>query len=252
MVNEKELSLKTTIWDLLEIGPISLFPGAGLSSIVKIKEELQPVDIILIRFFFIDELWLIRNGVFNLAIIGMIVTIEDRLRKQILDIPLHNRFEKKDVETMTLNNLIDELEKQTPLLSKNSIDALRRVNEIRKAFIHTNMNKGEELIRKSQNVNAFFLEETAPPSALKHEGIRVNLKYESLDICIKVLMDCLIVLRELQADTIKGSYPSFDQLIQREIQYRKDMTAIDDVYKERFKHGENPKTLLQEIWDKLF
>lgn len=186
MDNAEKNEVKSTLWDILETAPHPLFPGAGLSSIVRIQKKITDRDLILILFFFKDELWLIENGVFDLAVTGMIITLEDRLRKQLFMVPLEERPSDKELEEMGLDVLRKNLE---PKLSNCSNQTLKKINRIRRAFIHTNMKIGEEIVRKAGTPGYLFWKEEH--SIQKHENVRMDLKYHASDLCIELLFDWL-------------------------------------------------------------
>lgn len=251
MIKNQDSPIKTTLWDLLETAPASLSPGVGLSSIVKIEERMEIEDLVLIPFFYIDELWLIENGVYDLAVAGMIIKLEDRLRKQLLMMPVDKRPSDKELEEMPLDALRKQLETQ---LSSNSNQKIKEINRIRRAFVHTNMQIGEEIVRAIPSGSASLLsaDKLGLVAIQKHENMRMHLKYHAVDLSIDMLMACLSVLRELHADTIKDMIPHFDHEMQRQIRHRKDVDSITKYYKEQIKLGKAPKNFLEKIWDELW
>ena len=244
----RKTGVKSTVWDVLETAPVPLFPGAGLISIYKLQKKIDSRDLILVNLYFKDELWLIKNDVFDLAVAGMIIKLEARLRKQLLMLPQEKRPNDKELEKMTLDKLRLQLE---PIISPDSNRLIQIINRKRRAFIHTNMIIGEEILGDNEIALLFQKLRSDLSPVQKHESTKSSLRFHSCDVCVDLMVDCLSVLRELNSDTIEEIYPSFDDNIHKQLQIRRDMDFLTNEINKKIKSRGHKKNFLEKLWHAL-
>jgi len=216
------MAIRHTLFDLLKFSSSELNYGVRIKKLKKLEEELDSKDIILIYFFFKDELYLISKDMFSIASASIIITLEDRLKKELLllyDKGKHPTLlggkasSPKEIEGFTLDRLRLELERH---ISTSMSEQIKEINKLRKIVVHTNMEKAAEL-NLSHEVQI-------PDSLMTHESRRVDVFFNT-EIPIKILKLSLKVLRELESENLKKQEPFFDQMLDDKIKRRNDFNS---------------------------
>ncbi|QLJ52681.1 MAG: hypothetical protein Sv326_0506 [Candidatus Fermentimicrarchaeum limneticum] len=216
------MAIRHTLFDLLKFSNPELNYGEGVKRLKKLEEELDSKDIILIFFFFRDELYLISKDMFSIASASIIITLEDRLKKELLllyDEGKHltssngKATSPKEIEEFTLNKLRLELERH---ISNSMSEQIKEMNKLRRVVVHTNMEKAVELNLSGRA--------QIPDSLMTHESRRVSVVFNP-EIPIKILKLSLKVLRELESENLKKQEPFFDQMLDDTIKRRNDFNS---------------------------
>ncbi|MFA5106414.1 MAG: hypothetical protein WC506_05660 [Candidatus Micrarchaeia archaeon] len=190
----------------------------------EIEKEFDTKDVILIFFFFQDEVFLISREMYYLASVSMVITIEDRLKKEIL---LSSKDNREKIEELSLGQLKTRLSHK---LSSNSLNAIGKIQEYRNKLIHTNMSGFEKmnLIEYYDSDGKLIpidnLHSGLEP-ILRHESSRINVIHNS-KIPLEIMKLGLIVLRELQADWLIQVEPVFDKTLDDTLRRRQEFKAV--------------------------
>ena len=212
----RDLNRKISLWELVDMNEELFYPidKFGIDVIKKIDNKYGSDKILLIQFFYIDDVWLMTHKMFRIATADMIIKLELRLRKEVYKIPMEKRIRKeKHQEELTFGQIVDELER-IKLFDPVQIEKLREINQIyRNIFLHTNMKVAEPRLDRSMISRNWLTGENLKDTdqALYYEGTRTLFQMEEERYCYQMLDLALEVLHFLHPDLIQSNGPFFDE-----------------------------------------
>lgn len=213
--DKKEIPIKTTLSDLINIGPISIHRGLGKKINKKIAKRLPKKDLRYVFFYLREEMRLIENDFFNAAIISMITMIENCLRNEYyarLSTEILSKEQIDKIETeLGLGGLRKQLEQH---LSDETNKAIIELNELRKIFIHKNMEEGmKKILTDSKVICSPFL--LGGGSIQTREITRSLISFRAHRYTLRVFWLSLKIVKELYPNVEKFDNAQFDDMVQK-------------------------------------